>query len=653
MDSVTVRLKAVSVSAARAAGVTGGASAVVLRTEELRSSPAPLLEQALRESPFVHVRHNSRGDLELSVRGSDSRQAAVIMDGVPMTLGWDHRADASLVPVTGAQDIVIIRGLGSLLNGPNSLGGSIEVSHRPPTRNSVWLTGGVDQNSAIVSSAGGERLIGNAMGGSLSMRGGFAYRKRDGFALPDAATDPTASGGLRTNSDLRHVDGFASLNWNGNAGRTLALNVTGFHAERGVPPEEHITTPRLWRYPYNTRVLASLSGNTGTFTTPFGTGSIDAGFGYNGGRLKISTYTDRTYSTTNGEELGDERASVGRVRLTHSLRSATLRAAVTMSGISYRETLSGASADYRQKLNSFGAEVEAPMGGKTTVGGGVVLDQSSTPETGGRTPGQPDLDNVGWRAGMTHDIDSTWRWHASASRRSRFPALRELYSGALNQFQPNPGLKPETLLGVEAGVTMNRMLGGTTSLVAEAAVFRHNLQDAVVRVTVPNPTPPPAMQFRRVNRDRIESGGLELMAGLTIGANRERAFTVSGDAILQRITITDVALAGLPERHSEHNPETRGSFALGVPLPMNLRGVASARLSGAQYCVNADSGIEKTVSGQAATDLSVERGIPVSRGMFRSLRAILAVDNAANATLYDQCGLPQPGRTLRLMFSLR
>jgi iron complex outermembrane receptor protein len=652
-DSASVRLKAMTVSASRAAGVIGGASAIVVRTQELRSSPAPLLEQALRESPFVHVRQNSRGEMEISVRGSDSRQAAVLMDGVPMTLGWDHRTDPSLVPITGAQDLVIVRGLGSLLNGPNSLGGSIEVNHRAPTSNSAWVTGGVDENSAMVTSLGGERLLGSVMSGSLSMRGGFAYRKRDGFVLPDGATDPTASGGLRTNSDQRHMDGFASINWAGNAGRTLALNVTGFDAERGVPPEEHIAAPRLWRYPYHTRAVASLSANTGTFATPFGTGSVEAGFGYNSGRLKISTYTDRTYATTNGEELGDERTSVGRVRLTHFFKSATFRAAATMSNISYGETLSGVAADYRQKLNSFGAEIEAPAGAKTTVAGGVVLDQSSTPETGGRTPGQPDMDNVGWRAGLTHDIDAAWRLHASASRRSRFPALRELYSGALNRFQPNPNLKPETLLGFEAGVTVTRMLGAATSLAAEATAFMHNLDDAVARVTVTNPSPPPGTLFRRINRDKIQSSGLELVAGLSFGADRNRAVTVSGDALVQRIAIKDATLAGQPERHSENNPETRGTLALGVPLPMNMRATAGARYTGTQYCVNADSGLEDTLSSQTATDVSVERGFSVSRRAFRSLKAIIAVDNATNATVYDQCGLPQPGRTLRLMFSLR
>ncbi|MGH7677402.1 MAG: TonB-dependent receptor plug domain-containing protein [Gemmatimonadaceae bacterium] len=648
-DSTRVRLKAVTVTSTRAAAVVGGASAAVVVPDQLRASPAPLLDQALREAPFVHVRQNSRGEMELSVRGSDSRQAAVMLHGIPMTLGWDHRADPSLIPITGSQSIVIVRGLGTLLNGPNTLGGSVEVNHERGPAREAWASAGFDHTSALVTSLGGGRELTRVAGGPLAVRGGFAYRKRDGFKLPSGAKDSTATDGLRTNSDLRHVDGFASLNWSGAMGRRLSFDASAFDAERGVPPEEHIDGPRLWRYPYHTRAVASIAGNTGAISTPFGIGTVDVGVGYNSGRLKIETFPDRNYQTPDGEELGDERNLVGRARGTHSLGSGTLRAAITMSDISYRETLSGNVADYGQKLLSTGAEIEMPVRGLTTIAGGVVYDRASTPETGGRAQQEP-FEDIGWRAGVTHEVNADWRLHASTNQRSRFPALRELYSGSLNRFQPNPDLKPETLLGFEAGFTMNRAMGNGTA-VAEVTGFRHHLDDAVVRITVPQPTGPSL--FRRINRDRIESSGVELLTGYTFGGGGDRAYSITGDATLQSIEIRDQTLAGQPERRSENNPETRGSLELGVPLPLQLRGIANARYTGTQYCLNADTGNEDTLKSQTETDLAVERNFSISRGVFRTLRMLVAMDNVGNATVYDQCGLPQPGRTARVMFVLR
>ena len=54
-----------------------------------------------------------------------------------------------------------------------------------------------------------------------------------------------------------------------------------------------------------------------------------------------------------------------------------------------------------------------------------------------------------------------------------------------------------------------------------------------------------------------------------------------------------------------------------------------------------------------STDLAVQRSVSVSAGLVRTLRTVLSFDTVGNAAVFDQCGLPQPGRTLRLMMTLR
>ncbi|HEV2129988.1 MAG TPA: TonB-dependent receptor plug domain-containing protein, partial [Longimicrobiaceae bacterium] len=126
-DSIAVPLPEVRVRVARPLATAGGASAVLVAIDSLRLAPAPTLEQVMRELPFVQVRENSRGEAQLSLRGSEARQVAVLVDGVPLSLGWDHRADLSVVPVAGAQSVLLVRGLSSVLHGPNVLGGVVEV----------------------------------------------------------------------------------------------------------------------------------------------------------------------------------------------------------------------------------------------------------------------------------------------------------------------------------------------------------------------------------------------------------------------------------------------------------------------------------------------------------------------------------------------
>jgi iron complex outermembrane receptor protein len=672
-------IESVRVIETRSPATTGGTSAVVMRPDALPipTQPAPLFEQVLRQTPFVLVRQNSRGESEISVRGSDSRQAAVLLDGLPLTLGWDTRTDPSLVPATGIRRLTVVRGLSTLLAGPNTLGGvlSLEVSGGPGSaggaapRPDVAIGLGVDQYAARVLTAAIGGPVAARGGSVLTARGGASYRQRAGVALsrdggagdgltggaPDPGRD--GEGELRTNSDLRQVDGFASLRFQTASGAYAALTGTAFQARRGVAPELHIEEPRLWRYPDASRQLAILSAGTGDVRTPLGRGRLDASVGSVGGDVEIETFESRAYDRVTARELGDERTTTARVVGSHSLPAlGQLRLGATLAGVRYDETLDAQSAApqrsrYRQRLSSVGAEVEWPLFSRLVVSGGAVRDAAETPETGGK-PTLGALSRWGWRVGATTAVREAVRLHAAASRRARFPALRELYSGALNRFDPNPTLRPERLTGVEAGATIVSEAVERERIDLQVVGFHHRLDDAVVRVTLPN------RLFRRVNRDEIRSTGVELLAGWSPPALRGVAF--SADLSAQRVRVYDATLpAGAPnERFPEHQPQLRGSLEVGVPL-FGARLAALARHTGRQYCVHPDLGRQVELAPQTVGDAGLSREWPLggrARGgarLLRTLRATLAMDNVTDATVYDQCGLPQPGRTLRFGIELR
>ena len=144
-----------------------------------------------------------------------------------------------------------------------------------------------------------------------------------------------------------------------------------------------------------------------------------------------------------------------------------------------------------------------------------------------------------------------------------------------------------------------------------------------------------------------------MLAGVALGRVRDRAVTITGDALIQRIRILDETTAGAM-RHSENNPELRGMLEVGVPLPARLRAYGNGRYTGRQYCLNADTGSEMQLDARTQTNLALERRFTIPRGgAIRALRALLAVDNVGNTAIYDQCGLPQPGRTLRGMITIQ
>ena len=128
-------LAGITVRVARPVLTTGGASAVVLELDSLGGLPAPSMEEVLRAMPLLVIRKNSRGESQPALRGSEERQIGIFLDGIPITIGWDHRSDMSIVPMTGAQSVRVVRGSSSVLYGPNTILSLITKAAPTPPRN--------------------------------------------------------------------------------------------------------------------------------------------------------------------------------------------------------------------------------------------------------------------------------------------------------------------------------------------------------------------------------------------------------------------------------------------------------------------------------------------------------------------------------------
>lgn len=642
-DTAVFRVGEIVVQATRPLTTTGGASALELKLDSLRMQAAPTLDQVLRYTPLVQVRVNSRGESQFSLRGSgsDARQVAVIVDGIPLNLGWDDRADLSVIPTTAARTLTVARGLPSLLYGPNVLGGVVEigvargVTELSPAGMRAEI--GADHTGATGVAA----AVTAPLRGRWLLRAGVGRRQRDGFAVAGDARDPLLvdTEDLRLNTDLDHIDGFASLSYRPGAFWADA-SVSAFKAERGIAPETHISGPRFWRYPEVARVFAVVAGGTGERISPLGgRGDVELSVGADLGRSEIDQFDSQTYSTIAAEEDADDRNLTVRLRADQTVGpGGELRAGFTYADINHDEVLTpGGAAAYRQQLWSGALELHWTMprlGAGTRLSVGAALDGANTPKSGDKPP----LDALtawGARAGFTSALSDRLAMHGGASVRSRFPSLRELYSGALGRFEPNPGLEPERLLALEAGVSVS----GTNAEV-QAVAFHHALDDAIVRIAVPN------SRFQRVNRDRQTGTGLELLAGMRAGD-----FTLSGDFVVQRTELTDQSTGAQLE--PEYQPEVIAGLGAAGPLPLAARFDVRARHTGPQSCINPDDGSLARLGSARRFDTEVSRQWSLRRRWTSALEVAVGVDNLTDQVIYDQCGLPQPGRTFRVQLRVR
>jgi iron complex outermembrane receptor protein len=653
-DSSDYRLDEIVIEAARPITTIGGASGIKVPMESLGLPAAPTVEQALRELPLLHVRTNSRGEAEISARGSESRQVAVLVDGIPITLAWDARADVCVIPATASKEIVYLRGLSSMLYGPNVLGGVIETSVGrtldQPRDRSFQVTSGTDDVGSFGGTLTGEIPF-ERFGGQGFLRGGLGYRTTPGQPLARKIVEPLpGDDGLRLNTDAQSLDGFLALRHRTRDGAWVSISGTAFREDRGIAAELGLADEdaRLWRYPHVSRNLAVVSAGTGDRSSPLGgRGDIEASLGFDTGLTKIDSYTSRAYEIRNGFEHGKDRTLTLRLLGDQSIgRRGRLKGAFTLSEIRHEEALgtideSGTAvsrATYRQRLWSAGGESDWRLlgpgrrGTSLTASVGGAYDVGATPESGGRTPRQGRLSEVGGRAGLSLSLagDRTVL-HAGISRRGRFPALRELYSGALHRFAPNPDLKPERLTAAEAGVT-TRVAKGRVQLVG----FHHLLKDAVVRISLED------RRFMRVNRNELESTGVELLASQNLG---EVSF--SGDLTVQDVKLTDTAAE---ETHKPENlPEVFGSLGLHFPLFLGAQGGARLDYTGGQSAIDPGTGEDAELASGTLLGGYVTRvwSLRPAGWIFSGMETRLSVDNATDFALYDGAGLPDAGRRFR------
>lgn len=659
-DSV-VRAPPLRVDAVRAVTAAGAASALLIELDSLDVVPAASLEQVLRHLPLVTVRTNSRGEAQFSMRGSgsDARQVAVLMDGVPLHIGWDDRVDLSVVPAGAATTLTVIRGLPSVLHGPNVLGGVLEIDVTQSAPGLSAASGSadlaVDQTGAIAVSAS-TSLPMSAGSGDLLIRAGAGYRDRSGFAVPRGVAQSTSDAGadasrltgeaLRDNTDHQQLSAFLAGRYDKDTGTWLSLAASAFGAERGIAAELHDPQPRFWRYPDVRRAVIVASSGTGDRDSPLGgRGDVEVSVGYDAAHTEIVSFTGADYAAVDDTEEADDRTLTLRLLSDQTLGPAgELRLALTFVDTRHAELLSDSLYnDYRQRIWSAGMETvwRIPTGLSRLPGlrmsVGAALDGADTPATGDK----PSLDAMhawGARVGASATTaGGRLLVHAGVSRRARFPALRELYSGALGRFEPNPGLAPETLQAAEAGFTWR-----PASIELQAVAFYRNLDRAIDQITLPDG------RRQRVNLGAVRSAGVELLGATTFGP-----VTLSADLTLQR-----VRLAGrnpVERTRPEYQPAIIAGAQAGVPLPLSLVARADVRYMGRQYCLDPTGGGELPLDASTRYDTSVSRriGLLRSRTFGSSMEVSAAVDNILDSAIYDQCGLPQPGRTLRFQVSIR
>lgn len=503
----------------------------------------------------------SRNERLIFVRGFNRFQVPLTIDGIRVYLPADNRLDYGRFLTPDIAEIQVAKGYVSVLNGPDGMGGAVNLVTRKPTK-------ALDVEARGTLSLGHDaEYTGYNVFGLVGTRHDNWYAQasytrnfQDHWDLA-GGYKPTAveDGGRRGLSRTMDWRGNVKLGFTPNATDEYSISYTRQEGSKAAPL--HITDPiagqRYWTWPawnidsvyflsttalgdkatlktrvyrnsfYNLlRSFSTAAENTQVTPKAFNSPYHDEAIG---GSAELAVqFTEADLFSLAAQYRRDKH-----IEAQQSFSPATLPNGTTEPdqqsleetyslGAENRLTLApgliltlGAGYDWRNLIKA--EEYGAPLGSNPATTPSRIFSYPLRNTGAWSLQGQ-----LAWQA------DADTRLHASVSSRARFPTIFERFSQRFGTSIPNPELNPERATNYEIGAS--RRFGIVR---ASGAAFYSHIDDAIVSyptlaysctgTTTPPPAPVPGCtQVSLVQSRNLGSGdyyGAELSIDARVGPN--------------------------------------------------------------------------------------------------------------------------------------
>ncbi|WP_252088866.1 TonB-dependent receptor plug domain-containing protein [Pseudomonas sp. MWU13-3659] len=212
----------------------------VVEAADMRLHDRETVDKALALAPGVNVAYmGGRAEQVVFVRGFDRLQVPVFIDGVPTYVPYDGNIDLGRFTTYDLSRIEVAKGFSSLLYGPNTLGGAINLVTRRPTQAFEGeVGGGLELTDHGNVNAYRSYVNAGSNQGNWWMQGGVSYVDYDYTLLPDdfRPTNNQQGEGRRENSDKRDGKFSFKLGLTPNDTDEYVLGYVQQQGRKGQPP---------------------------------------------------------------------------------------------------------------------------------------------------------------------------------------------------------------------------------------------------------------------------------------------------------------------------------------------------------------------------------------------------------------------------------
>lgn len=442
------------------------------------------LTKALNLLPGVLGVEGAKSDM-VYVRGFDQRQVPVYYDGVPIYIPYDGYIDLGMLMSTDVSQMTITSGTGSMLYGPNALGGAINiVTGRPKTGWSARVKGGTFTNGKYSGLAsvgyGAEKYY---------VKAAYTVIDRNDFRL-SGDYEPTSEledGGDLENSYRKTAQLSLRVGFTPAEGHEYAFSYVKHDGEKGIPPYLGTNgSARYWQFPiYDKESFYFLSDSK------FGQSlHLKTRLYYDKFDNTLESYDDNTYSTqTKG------------YAFTSIYDDYTLGAIGTLSCLMEKNTLSF-DVQYKyddHKEHNVGDPVQQMTDQSLAVSlvdnyyldrfsfhGGVSMNHekglsAEYLDENDELAEYPKNDNtvLNGEFNVLYGLTEASEIRGGLSYKTRFPTMKDRYSQSFGKSWANPELKAENALNYTLDYS-GKFAGDQLSF--DAGVYYSKLKDAILAV---------------------------------------------------------------------------------------------------------------------------------------------------------------------------
>ena len=568
---------------------------------------------ALQFSPGIYASVSSKNEAQLSIRGFDQRQISVMIDGAPIYIPYDGSFDLNAIQLAGFNKISITKNNSSILYGPNSLGGSInlvsEYPVKPFSANFIYQNGS-SQNLTIGLNGILDNFYWNAA---------FGLSESDGFNLPkDFSATANEDGEKRDNSSYDAKSGMIKVGANLFEKLNLAFALNYIDNKKDVPVNVYTTRPRYWRYPEWNKTL----GNIMFGLTTSSSFTLKGNFFYEKFKNVLDSYDDSTYTTQTRRYAFHSTYDENSYGLDLSSYIISKFLPLTKIIFLYKRDTHQQQGNYGLPFEKYEAEIitagveeEFSPLDKLKAVIGISYDRMN-PLFADDSPLRSSSSFLNGNIGLSYYLNENLKLYSIVSRRSRFPTLKEFYSDLLGSYEPNPDLSAEQSYNYEVGATSE-----FSGLNISTAVFYSDLRDLIQIVVLADNN----RQYQNIASAEFKGIELELRYNFLF-VNAAMNYTYLSSKNVSNGT-------DLPYRPAHAlNFLLNKSYRFGFEWNFELSYISTL------YSYNTDNGELIRLSDYLLLNAKI------AYRLFSDYSIYFRVNNITDQLYESEYGLPQPGR---------